>query len=108
MLDKHRWQGNVRELKNAIERVVIYESASQVETDHIAFIKSKQVEGDPTFILPHEGVDIENVINEFIIQALDIAKGNKSKAARLLGISRQTLYYRMEKHSLKDLEEALE
>ena len=103
MLEAYRWQGNVRELKNVIERMVLYENASEVRPEHISFLTAKQLEGAPTFVLPNEGVDLESVINELMVQALDNARGNKSKAARLLGIPRHTLHYRIEKYGLEAL-----
>jgi len=103
MLEAYRWQGNVRELKNVIERMVLYENASEVRPEHISFLTAKQPEGTPTFVLPNEGVDLEKVVNELMVQALDNAKGNKSKAARLLGISRHALYHRMKKYRLAAL-----
>ncbi|MDA2931669.1 sigma-54 dependent transcriptional regulator, partial [Nitrospinae bacterium AH-259-F20] len=101
LLEAHQWQGNVRELKNVIERIVLYEDGSEVRPEHISFLAAKQFERESAFVLPNEGVDLESVINELMVQALDRAKGNKSKAARLLGIPRHTLHYRMEKYGLE-------
>ena len=50
--------------------------------------------------LPPEGVNLEQVEQNLIRQALERARGNKSKAAELLGLSRHTLLYRMEKYSI--------
>ena len=52
------------------------------------------------FTLPEEGVDLEAVERSLIEQALDRTQGNQSAAARLLGITRYTLRYRLEKHGL--------
>ncbi len=102
ILESYPWQGNVRELKNVIERVVLYEDAKEVKPEHLSLMTVKRVESEPAVALPDEGLDIENVIKELIVQALDKADGNKSKAARLLNVSRQTLLYRMDKYGLKD------
>jgi DNA-binding NtrC family response regulator len=98
------WKGNVREMRNAIERVVLYEEDSEVRVEHLAFLESSRPEGNDSasgFSLPSEGVDIENVFRELIVQALDRTQDNQSKAARLLGISLPTFRYRMEKYGLK-------
>ena len=98
------WKGNVREMRNAIERVVLYEEDSEVRVEHLEFLESSRLEGDDSasgFSLPSEGVDIEDVFRELIVQALDRAQDNQSKAARLLGISLPTFRYRMEKYGLK-------
>lgn len=98
------WRGNVREVRNAIERVVLYEEDSEVRAEHLAFLEASRPDGNDSascFSLPSEGVDIENVFREFIVQALDRTEYNQSKAARLLGISLPTFRYRMEKYGLK-------
>ncbi len=98
------WKGNVREMRNAIERVVLYEEDSEVRVEHLAFLESSRPEGNDSasrFFLPSEGVDIEDVFRKLIVQALDRTEYNQSKAARLLGISLPTFRYRMEKYGLK-------
>ena len=100
----HPWKGNVREMRNAIERVVLYEEDSEVRVEHLAFLEASRPEGNDSasgFSLPSEGVDIEDVFRELIVQALDRTQDNQSKAARLLGISLPTFRYRMEKYGLK-------
>jgi len=52
------------------------------------------------FTLPPTGIKLAQVELDLIEQALEMASGNRSKAARLLGISRDTLLYRMQKHAL--------
>jgi transcriptional regulator with PAS, ATPase and Fis domain len=55
---------------------------------------------EPLFVLPTGGVDLTLLEADVIRQALDMANGNRSRAARLLGISRDTLLYRLRKHAL--------
>ena len=54
-----------------------------------------------TFILPPEGVDLDQVEEDLIRQALTMAQGNKARAARLLGLSRATLLYRLDKYAIE-------
>jgi two-component system NtrC family response regulator len=51
--------------------------------------------------IPAEGLSLEILERELILKALDMARGNKSQAARLLGLTRRTLYSRMERHGLR-------
>ena len=51
--------------------------------------------------IPDEGLSLETLERELILKALEKAAGNKSQAARLLGLTRRTLYSRMEKHGLR-------
>ena len=51
--------------------------------------------------IPPEGLSLETLERELILQALELARGNKSAAARLLGLTRRTLYSRMERHGLR-------
>ncbi len=98
------WKGNVREMKNAIERVVVYEDDTKVRAEHLTFLEAGPAEmtnGASAFTLPREGVDIESVFRSLIVQALDRTEDNQSQAARLLGISLPTLRYRMAKYGLK-------
>ena len=57
--------------------------------------------GDFEFALPKSGIDLEKVEKSFIVQALQASGGNQTKAAKLLGITRHTLIYRMEKYDIR-------
>jgi len=105
LFQEYPWPGNVRELRNVIERIVILGPDEILQpTDlpsEIRFSKSGTVEqSDCPFTLPEEGINLEGVERGLIAQALDRTDGNQSAAARLLGISRYALRYRMEKFSL--------
>ena len=98
------WPGNVRELRNVIERTIILEAREVIEVQHLpAEIRfGHRASGSPSspFALPDEGVDLEAVERSFIEQAMDRTGQNQSAAARLLGISRYALRYRLEKFGL--------
>jgi two-component system, NtrC family, response regulator AtoC len=98
----HPWSGNVRELKNAIERAVILGRGRLVELEWLQGSESLSPSGPggPSLRLPAEGLNIENVERELIEQALSATNGNQVRAAQLLGIGRDALRYRMKKFDL--------
>jgi DNA-binding NtrC family response regulator len=105
---QHSWQGNIRELKNAIERAVILTKGDQIEAGVLQPPLDAGVgrsrgrngeEGD--FVLPDKGVNMEEVERDFILQALDRSQHNTSAAAKLLGVSRPTMRYRIIKHGIQ-------
>ena len=103
LLLHHPWRGNIRELKNAIERVVLMEDGREVQEAHLAFLAPATPPGrrESGLCLPPEGIDLERLTRDLIVQALERTGGNRSRAARLLGISRPTLIYRIDKHKIR-------
>ncbi|MFP4058521.1 MAG: sigma-54-dependent transcriptional regulator [Candidatus Brocadiia bacterium] len=99
------WEGNVRELRNTIERVVLIEEGPGVLPRHVAFLRGEPPQAAPgaaspgpaEAALPPQGVDLEGVMLRLIERALAMHDGNQSQAARYLGISREALRYRMGK-----------
>lgn len=97
----YAWPGNVRELKNFCQRMaLLYPGKALVEDDLPPEMLPQIAASHHAFTLPPTGIDLAKVELDLIEQALDLAAGNRSRAARLLGISRDTLLYRMQKHSL--------
>ena len=100
----YQWPGNVRELKNVIERAIILESKDQILIEHLPIevvegvpFKEEERQQQSNFILPENGVPLEEVEKNLLIQALKKANGNQSKAAKLLSLSRYALRYRLKK-----------
>ena len=93
------WPGNVRELENVIERALILAGEGRITPDLLPFGRPK---AGAKVELPDEGVNLEEVERELIIQALEKAGWNKAKAAKLLGITRRRLYSRMEALGIKE------
>ncbi|MDA8431389.1 MAG: sigma-54 dependent transcriptional regulator [Nitrospiraceae bacterium] len=96
------WPGNIRELRNVIERAMILENEEYILPEHLPLellsFDSKNKGADGAAIsIPPGGLDIEEVEKELIRQALDQAKWNQTKAARLLNLTRDALRYRMQK-----------
>jgi transcriptional regulator with PAS, ATPase and Fis domain len=105
VLKQYPWPGNIRELRNLCERLSILLAGSVVvEAEHLPseFFSKHNVRELESFTLPDEGVNLESLEKDLIQQALDRANGNRSKAAKLLGLSRDTLLYRMRKHGFRE------
>jgi DNA-binding NtrC family response regulator len=107
MLVDYPWRGNVRELRNAIERVILMEEGEEIQPAHLTFLVLAQPENGlqtaaaPGLKLPPAGVNLDALTKGLIIQALEMSHGNRTRAARLLGLSRPTLIYRLEKYGIK-------
>jgi DNA-binding NtrC family response regulator len=99
---EHPWKGNVRELRNLIERVVLSEDGPALKKDHLRYLETSlgPDPSDGVFQLTAKGIDLEELEKRLILQALELANGNKAKAARLLRLSPPTLYYRLEKYGI--------
>ena len=96
------WRGNVRELRNVIERSSILEDASLVTTAHLPAdlvkgYKSSRDGAQMDFVLPADGIPLETVEFQLARQAMSRAGGNLTKAAKLLDISRDQLRYKLKK-----------
>ena len=103
ILNRYDWPGNVRELENIIERAIVLKKEDNVISpedvpDHI---KRKQSSSQMSLEIPDEGLKLEEVEKALIINALNKAGQNQTRAAELLNISRQTLIYRMQKYDIK-------
>ena len=100
-LKAHPWPGNLRELRNLCERMVLQFPGETITPDKLPQEFQQQTNSEElTFRLPRQGIDLTRFEAEIIRQAVEMAKGNRSKAARLLGISRDTLLYRLRKHAI--------
>jgi transcriptional regulator with GAF, ATPase, and Fis domain len=98
------WPGNVRELRNALERATILCDGGLITLDHLP-ISVGRPEGtaapaEPMETFPPGGIQLDAVERDLIAKALQEAENNRSRAARLLGITRSQLYSRMQKYGL--------
>lgn len=102
LLLKHKWKGNVRELKNTIERAVLSGEGEVICKEHLVGVSTGNRTGmQPLEIeLPEGGIDLEALEKRLLQQALKMAKGNKTRAAGLLNLSPPTFYYRLDKYGL--------
>ncbi|MGB9403976.1 MAG: sigma-54 dependent transcriptional regulator [Candidatus Acidiferrales bacterium] len=102
MLMDFHWPGNVRELENIIERGVALAAGSVLGVDDIRLDTARaKSHGDSAALLP-DGMTLEHWEDEMIREALRRSGGNKSQAARLLGLSRNALRYRLSKIGIAD------
>ena len=99
------WPGNVREIRNAVERIVLLEREDTIQEKHLSFLAKG--EGPPCDappfkpVIPFQGIVLDEVEKAYILEALKAKKGNKIQAAKILGISRSALLYRMQKYGIK-------
>jgi two-component system, NtrC family, response regulator AtoC len=104
LLVEYQWPGNIRELENTIERVVILSKGDVIGPDELPTeVRSGShlhVESEAGFDLPDEGCDLEEVELALIRQALARTGSNVPKAAKLLGLTPKTLEARMERFGL--------
>jgi DNA-binding NtrC family response regulator len=101
-LTAFHWPGNVRELENIIERGVALSNGGELQLSDIHLDSTRtKAPGDSHALLP-EGMTLEQWEDEMIREALRRANGNKSQAARLLGLSRNALRYRLSKIGIAD------
>ena len=121
IMKTYGWKGNIRELRNVIERIVLLESEELISKNSLSFLKMSGVshnsvssnntttaenhppvkpvelkDGEHVLQIAKSGVLMGNVTKDLILQTLEITNGNQIKAAKLLGISRAKLRYRLE------------
>jgi DNA-binding NtrC family response regulator len=106
LIVSYRWPGNVRELRNVIERIVVLESGDTILPEHLPkemlFARRHDTVHDPApgITLPDEGISLDEIERTLIFQALARCAGNKAQAAKLLGITYDSLRYQIKKFGL--------
>jgi two-component system, NtrC family, response regulator AtoC len=99
LLERYQWPGNVRELRNAIERAMLLVDRELLESGDFSTLTGSVA---PTqFQLPADGVNLDDVERQLLVQALERAAGNQTHAGQLLGINRDQVRYRIEKFGMK-------
>lgn len=107
-LCSYKWPGNVRELENLVERMLILKEGEAVTPndlpERVADNRQAQRVSNAVQVLSRDGVDLnlmlDEIENNMIVQALELSKGVKSKAASLLGLNRTTLIEKMKKKAI--------
>jgi DNA-binding NtrC family response regulator len=103
LLGNYGWPGNLRELRNLAERMVLLLPSQEIGPLNLpAEVRNGNLPapGPTGFRLPDQGVQLEALEVDLITQALERTRGNRSRAARLLGLTRDTLLYRIKKYAL--------
>ena len=108
----YHWPGNIRQLLNLIERLVILQRGADVDIEHLPLTVVQNVQevdkeslffGNPQ--LPKDGINLRGVLQQFeeamIKQALQATQGNKNQAAKILGLNRTTLVEKLRKRDAK-------
>jgi len=98
VLQEHSWPGNIRELRNLVERIVLAENAPEIAVEQLHILAPLRKQDQ--FRIPEQGLDLEQVEKDLIVQALKMSNGNRTKAAKLLNLTPPTLYYRLEKYGI--------
>jgi two-component system response regulator AtoC len=102
-LKAYGWPGNVRELRNLVERAVLLAETDALQPQDFESLHTARIHpsgGNGQFPLPAEGVDLEAVEKSLVVQALERAGGNQTRAATFLGLHRDQIRYRIEKFGL--------
>jgi transcriptional regulator with PAS, ATPase and Fis domain len=94
---RHRWPGNVRELRNALERAAILCEGGLITADHLGLHHDEPQTSEHDVA---QSTDLSAIERDMISQVLRECSGNKSKAARRLGLTRTQLYHRLDKYKL--------
>ena len=100
MLQAHPWEGNVRELRNAVERAMLFSEGRELTAVDFAVLAKHQPVSEG-FQLPPGGIVLEELERGLVVQALNRCQGNRTRAAALLGMSRDQIRYRIEKFELE-------
>jgi transcriptional regulator with PAS, ATPase and Fis domain len=102
-MESYSWPGNVRELRNFMERMLILSNGRDIDVTNLPQEMHAQSQSSISelFRLPECGLNLEALEIGLMNQALQKANGNKSRAARLLGLTRDTFLYRLKKYALR-------
>jgi len=99
-LQAYPWRGNVRELRNAVERAMLLAEGNELNESHFPMLSASEGELSTAMGLPGEGINLEALERSLVVQALERSGWNQTKAATLLGLNRDQIRYRIEKFDL--------
>lgn len=99
-LEHYPWRGNVRELRNAVERAMLLADGNELNESHFPMLTAGDGELSTAMGLPIEGINLEALERSLVVQALERSGWNQTKAATLLGLNRDQIRYRIDKFDL--------
>ncbi|WP_432405871.1 sigma-54-dependent transcriptional regulator [Wukongibacter sp. M2B1] len=102
ILTRHNWPGNIRELKNVIQRIISISNNEEITKEDISFylsLNDKKNE-DSRYVHNQDMLSLEELEKQHILYVLTEVKGNKDKAVDILGISKKTLYNKIRKYNI--------
>ncbi len=114
VLKSYEWKGNIREMRNVIERVTLLETGTQITRESLKFLRpigsgvspaQHLASGQHHLTISPQGAPLENVLRDLLTQTLALAGGNQTQTAKMLGITRANLRTRMEQLAIPFSEE---
>lgn len=100
ILTSYSWPGNIRELRNVMERAMLLCPGNEIQAEDLLIRQARPTAQRSPMRLPPEGVNIEELERSLVVQALERTGWNRAAAARLLGCSRYQIRYRIKKFGL--------
>jgi DNA-binding NtrC family response regulator len=100
-LQTYGWPGNIRELRNAVERAMLLVEGNELTADQFPVAAGAGVRLDEAVALPPTGINLEQLERSLVVQALERSGWNQTRAAGLLGLNRDQIRYRIEKFKLE-------
>lgn len=101
-MEEYRWPGNVRELENAIEHALVLGDHRKIDVDDLPYAIQRDSQEDSLVASSAGEASLEEIEKKCLVQALEKTGGNQTRAAKILGITRRTLGYRIKKYGLEE------
>ncbi|MCF6194289.1 MAG: sigma-54 dependent transcriptional regulator [Kangiellaceae bacterium] len=96
----YSWPGNVRQLRNSLERLILLSSGDVITLNDVDDLELEKNNHKSKFLLPESGLQWEEHEKECLLQALNLCNNNKTQAAKLLGLAYKAFLYRLDKYEL--------
>ncbi|WP_196138079.1 sigma-54 dependent transcriptional regulator [Aliikangiella sp. G2MR2-5] len=101
VLLRYSWPGNVRQLRNSIERLVLLSYGNKITLEDVNDLELANEKQGAGFSLPHQGINWEDHEKDCLLQALSYCANNRTQAAKLLNLNYKAFLYRLEKYGIK-------